>query len=205
MLHYGVFNVFYTLPMELTKKEHIINVDRTKKQLSRRMAGWVNVYTFTVCLFAYMLNETLHPATFKKVGVCRRTTKCLAVKKKNSEMKNDNKQKKNNKYEQIHFRISQEDKEIISENARKCNLTVGEYLRQVGCGYTPKNNEHLERIHDLIIVNSDLGRLGGLLKLWLTDQLKVSYYYRKGIVRLLHEIEYNRLQLEEIMEKILKM
>lgn len=152
-----------------------------------------------------MLNETLNPATFKKVGVCRRTTKCLAVKKKNSEMKNDNKQKKNNKYEQIHFRISQEDKEIISENARKCNLTVGEYLRQVGCGYTPKNNEHLERIHDLIIVNGDLGRLGGLLKLWLTDQLKVSYYHRKGIVRLLHEIEYNRLQLEEIMEKILKM
>ena len=86
------------------------------------------------------------------------------------------------KYEQIHFRISQKDKEIISENAKRCNLSVGEYLRQVGLGYMPKSNEHLERIHDLIIINGDLGRLGGLLKLWLTDRLKLSYYHKKGIV-----------------------
>ncbi len=120
-------------------------------------------------------------------------------------MKHDKPISNGSKCDQIHFRISHEDKEIICANAQKCNLSVGEYLRQVGCGFTPKSNEHLERIHDLIIVNGDLGRLGGLLKLWLTDQLKVSYYHSKGIVRLLHEIEYNRLQLQDVMEKILRM
>lgn len=111
--------------------------------------------------------------------------------------------KEDTKYEQIHFRVSQKEKEIIEENARKCDLSVGEFLRQCGVGITPKSHEHLERINDLIHINADLGRLGGLLKLWLTDDLKVSYYQKSGIVRLLREIELNRLQLEDVLEKIL--
>lgn len=111
--------------------------------------------------------------------------------------------KEDTKYEQIHFRVSKKEKEIIEENARKCDLSVGEFLRQCGVGITPKSHEHLERINDLIHINADLGRLGGLLKLWLTDDLKVSYYQKSGIVRLLREIELNRLQLEDVLEKIL--
>ena len=107
--------------------------------------------------------------------------------------------KEDTKYEQIHFRVSKKEKEIIEENARKCDLSVGEFLRQCGVGITPKSHEHLERINDLIHINADLG----LLKLWLTDELKVSYYQKSGIVRLLREIELNRLQLEDVLEKIL--
>mgnify|MGYP000021932481 CR=1 FL=1 len=144
-----------------------------------------------------MLNETTILLPFKMQFFVRMTKEKV---RKNMAERN---KKEETKYEHIHFRISKKHKEIIEANARKCDLSVGEYLRQCGVGITPRSHEHLERINDLVHINGDLGRLGGLLKLWLTDDLKVSYYGRTGIVRLLREIEVNRLQLEDVLEKIL--
>lgn len=114
-------------------------------------------------------------------------------------------EKENNatKTKEIHFRVSSEEREIIRSNAQKCSLSVGQYLRLLGVGYKPKCTTNLQAIDDLLKINADLGRLGGLLKLWLTDDLKVTYYSKNGIRHLFYKIENNRKQLEMVMEQTL--
>ena len=70
------------------------------------------------------------------------------------------------------------------------------YLRQVGLGMPIKSILDQNSIADLAKVNADQGRLGGLLKLWLTNDAKLKPYDRAklsvNIIKLLEEIK--RLQ-----------
>ncbi|HYF89661.1 plasmid mobilization protein [Azospirillum sp.] len=57
----------------------------------------------------------------------------------------------------------------IEAQAEAAGLSVSAYLRSVGLGYQPRSVVDLDAVERLAKVNADLGRLGGLLKLWLTD------------------------------------
>jgi hypothetical protein len=59
----------------------------------------------------------------------------------------------------IQVRVTEAELEAISANAAAANLTTAEFLRRLGQGYTPKSK-----------VDLTVGRLGGLLKLWLADK-----------------------------------
>ena len=75
-------------------------------------------------------------------------------------------------------------------------MSTSAYLRQVGLGMPIKSILDQNSIADLAKVNADQGRLGGLLKLWLTDDEKLKPYDRvklsTNITKLLEEIK--RLQ-----------
>jgi hypothetical protein len=51
----------------------------------------------------------------------------------------------------------------IEVNAKSCDLTVSAYLRTVGSGYEPKSTLDQQAVGDLLRLNADQGRLGGLL------------------------------------------
>ena len=75
-------------------------------------------------------------------------------------------------------------------------MSTSAYLRQVGLGMPIKSILDQNSIADLAKVNADQGRLGGLLKLWLTVDAKLKPYDRAklstNITKLLGEIK--RLQ-----------
>ncbi|KTD03712.1 conjugal transfer relaxosome component TraJ [Legionella geestiana] len=58
----------------------------------------------------------------------------------------------------------------IKENAAKAGLSIAEYLRRCGLGHTIPSVLDKHHIHELAKINADMGRLGGLLKLWLTRE-----------------------------------
>lgn len=58
-----------------------------------------------------------------------------------------------------------EEKKEIESLARQAGLSVACYLRDVGQGYQVKGVMDYEYVRELVRVNGDLGRLGGLLKL----------------------------------------
>lgn len=62
-----------------------------------------------------------------------------------------------------------EERAEIEANAKMAGVSVARYLRDVGQGYQIKGVMDYEYVRELVRVNGDLGRLGGLLKLWLTD------------------------------------
>ena len=88
------------------------------------------------------------------------------------------------------------EKRAIETSARNCGMSTSAYLRQIGLGMPIKSILDQNSIADLAKVNADQGRLGGLLKLWLTNDAKLKPYDRAklgmNIIKLLEEIK--RLQ-----------
>lgn len=84
-----------------------------------------------------------------------------AVKKKRSERRK----------RQGHFliRVHEEEADRISENASAAQLKVPEFLRRLGQGYVPQSRVDQQAIRELCLSVADLGRLGGLLKLWMAE------------------------------------
>ena len=63
-----------------------------------------------------------------------------------------------------------EERAEINERCQALRLSRSEYLRNLGLGYQPKGQFDQEAIRNLVKVHSDQGRLGGLLKLWLSEK-----------------------------------
>ncbi len=89
----------------------------------------------------------------------------------------------------------------IEVNAKACDLTVSAYLRALGSGYEPKSTLDQRAIGDLLRVNADHGRLGGLLKLWLAEkQGEGAPAY--DVRTLLRQIEALQDQLRAIVKRL---
>jgi hypothetical protein len=67
---------------------------------------------------------------------------------------------------------------LIKANAKAAGLSVAAFLRNVGIGYEVRGVFDLGAVDELAKVNADLGRLGGLLKMWLTNDERLSLYDR---------------------------
>ena len=67
--------------------------------------------------------------------------------------------------------VSVAERQEIERRAAAASLSVSAYLRAAGMGATFRStaSSH-EQVAALAKVNADQGRLGGLLKLWLTDR-----------------------------------
>jgi len=79
-------------------------------------------------------------------------------------MKN-NEQLITKRWQHLRVPVFHEEKELISANAKMAGLSMARYLREVGMGYQVKGVMDYHYVRELVRVNGDLGRLGGLLKL----------------------------------------
>ncbi|HRB46551.1 MAG TPA: conjugal transfer transcriptional regulator TraJ [Nitrosomonas sp.] len=112
---------------------------------------------------------------------------------------------KNKRKYKLHLRVPVEPEEgkIIREQAEKCGLSISEYLKKLGLGYEPTSIMDNQKVNELAKINGDLGRLGGLLKLWLSDDRRAAHFDKKTINGLLKDIEETRTQMTAIMMKII--
>jgi hypothetical protein len=58
----------------------------------------------------------------------------------------------------------------IRRHAEAAGQSMSAYLRSLGLGYQPRSALDLHCVRELLASCGDLGRLGGLLKLWLVDK-----------------------------------
>lgn len=95
---------------------------------------------------------------------------------------------------------------IIKENASKASLTVAEYLRRLSLGYEITSTLDSQYVAQIVKINADQGRLGGLLKLWLTDDAKLTACgtpLTPGMVRaLLKRIEANQDEMLRLVQAL---
>lgn len=95
---------------------------------------------------------------------------------------------------------------LIKENAARASLTVAEYLRRLSLGHVIKGTIDSENVLKLVKINADQGRLGGLLKLWLTDDPKLALAnitWTPGVVRaLLKRIEANQDEMLRLVRSL---
>ena len=97
-----------------------------------------------------------------------------------------------------------DEQEKIEGMAKQVGLSVAAYLREIGQGYQVTGVVDYEQVRELARINGDLGRLGGLLKLWLTDDFKAAQIGKPVIVALLNRIEINQSEMAAVMKKIVR-
>jgi len=97
-----------------------------------------------------------------------------------------------------------EERATIEANAKEAGMSVARFLREVGQGYRVQGVTDYERVRELARINGDLGRLGGLLKLWLTDDARTAAFDVDTIYRLLARIDATQDEMVKVMKAIVR-
>jgi hypothetical protein len=97
-----------------------------------------------------------------------------------------------------------EEKAEIVQQAAQAGMSVARYLREVGQGYAIRGVVDLEQVRQLARINGDLGRLGGLLKLWLTDDVRTLRFGDTTILALLGRIEETQDEMGKVMKSVVR-
>ncbi|WGO96400.1 CopG family transcriptional regulator (plasmid) [Pseudomonas viciae] len=66
--------------------------------------------------------------------------------------------------------VNEEEKALITERAVSVGLSRSGFLRALGLNHPIRSKADSDAVMDLMRINGDLGRLGGLLKLWLSER-----------------------------------
>ena len=112
-------------------------------------------------------------------------------------MKRSDKRKRNYS---LHVRLSKAEVAQIQQNAEATGLTCAALLRELGKGYKPKSIIDAGHIRELIHLRGDLGRAGGLLKLWLSSELRKS----KDVAKVVHNLNSTQQEIRNLVEILRK-
>jgi hypothetical protein len=97
--------------------------------------------------------------------------------------------------------VADQDRDEIMHRARQAGLSVSEYLRIVGMNGQIRSTYDHEAVIQLSRVNGDLGRLGGLLKIWLMDR-GGDGASTVELRRLYNETKYLQQQILTLMARV---
>ena len=97
-------------------------------------------------------------------------------------------------------RLTPEEHAKISEYAKRAGLSLSTFAKRVCLGTPVPSLEHRQAVRDIIKASADLGRLGGLLKLALSEKPEGGDKFT--LQRLLREIEAGQLQLKNAARNV---
>jgi hypothetical protein len=96
------------------------------------------------------------------------------------------------------------DRRQIEAKAKAAGQSLSAYLVNVGIGYEIRGIVDHRQVEELARINGDLGRLGRLLKLWLTDDQRTAEVGKATIRAVLSRIEATQDQMIELMKGIIR-
>ncbi|MCS6116856.1 conjugal transfer transcriptional regulator TraJ [Shewanella baltica] len=97
-----------------------------------------------------------------------------------------------------------EEKALIEANAAAAGKSVSSFLLAVGQGYQVTGIVDAKQVREMAKISGDLGRLGGLLKWWLTDDARVANFTPETIRTVLSKIEDTQIELGAVMSKVIR-
>ena len=101
------------------------------------------------------------------------------------------------KKQRITVYLGPEEYSRIQESANKAGLSLSTFCKRVCIGIPVPGLEHRQAVKDILKANADLGRLGGLLKLALSEGGD-----NIAIPRLLREIDAGQNALKAVARKL---
>lgn len=105
----------------------------------------------------------------------------------------------------IQVRATPEEKDKLKARAVAFGISMGELCRQIIFGAKPKSKTDQDAIRELAAMRADLGRLGGLLKGWLSDSFPAAPTPDRNQVReLLENIQAAQLKIVGVVSAISK-
>ena len=104
----------------------------------------------------------------------------------------------------IRVYCSPDERQTIEQQARSTGLSMSSYLLRVGMGYPIRSIVDHHQVEELVKINGDLGRLGGLLKLWLSKEQSVGGVEARTVRETLKKIDATQDQMLNLMSKVLR-
>ncbi|MFO0702157.1 MAG: conjugal transfer transcriptional regulator TraJ [Nitrospira sp.] len=115
-----------------------------------------------------------------------------------------NEPKNRKDYQPIKVYCFPDERETIEQQARSTGLSKSSYLLRVGMGYPIRSIVDNHQVEELVKINGDLGRLGGLLKLWLSNGKPAPGIDARTIRETLKKIDRAQDQMLALMQKVLR-
>lgn len=101
-----------------------------------------------------------------------------------------------------------EERARILRNAMATGKSVSEYMRSVSLGYQVPSNVNAEQAQELIRLRGDMGRLGGLLKMLLSNEERFDGMTGERLqfetMNILGEIFENQKQVRTTIKSLIK-
>ena len=113
-------------------------------------------------------------------------------------------QKNRKDYQPIKVYCFPDERQTIEQQAQSTGLSKSSYLLRVGMGYHIRSIVDHRQVEELVKINGDLGRLGGLLKLWLSNGKAVPGIDARTLRETLQKIETAQDQMLHLMSKVLR-
>lgn len=98
--------------------------------------------------------------------------------------------------------VTPEEKAVIDQHAKATCMSRSRYLRTLGIGYVPASKLDAFQMLELAKANANIGRLGGLLKMLLTNQERRTPELDMLLEGLLDEIVVAQGDLRVIANKL---
>ena len=119
-------------------------------------------------------------------------------------MKNKRDPKNRKDYQPIKVYCFPDERQAIEQQAHSTGLSKSSYLLRVGMGYPIRSIVDNHQVEELVKINGDLGRLGGLLKLWLSNGKPAPGIDARTIRETLTKIDRTQDQMLALMQKVLR-
>jgi hypothetical protein len=107
-------------------------------------------------------------------------------------------------YQPIKVYCYPDERQTIEQQANSTGLSKSSYLLRVGMGYPIRSIVDHHQVEELVKINGDLGRLGGLLKLWLSNEKSVGGIDARTIRDTLKKIDRTQDQMLALMQRVLR-
>jgi len=91
----------------------------------------------------------------------------------------------------------------IQARAARLNMSVSEYLRTLGLNYPIKTTADAAAIDRLLQINADMGRLGGLLKMWLSSR-RGEGATSAQVQQMLRDLQATQQEMREAISELRK-
>lgn len=106
----------------------------------------------------------------------------------------------------INVWVTPEEKAQIGALAQQTGHSMSSLLRALGMGYSPPSTLDCKMVLELAKINADQGRLGGLLKMWLTNGERFAGFsepkMRRTIEAVLSKIHAMQQELIELADRV---
>lgn len=99
--------------------------------------------------------------------------------------------------------VTPEERAEIAERAAQAGLSSSAYLRAAGLNHSIRSVYDLQAVAELGRINGDLGRVAGLLKLWLAEK-RGQGAKPVDVERLIADFRALQTELSAIMRRALK-
>ena len=106
----------------------------------------------------------------------------------------------------IKVRPFPEERAVLEECAAAARMPLAGFLLAAGLGTTVKSVVDLQHVATLAKAHADMGRLGGLLKLWLSREgtAGLDHPTKAEIRNLLHRIDEAQNTIKTAAERVVK-